>query len=438
MDKEKRAVQIIDRLIAGGHQAVLAGGCVRDRLRGVPPKDYDIATSAKPEQVQKLFNKTIPVGAAFGVIIVMEENDAFEVATFRHDGPYKDGRHPESVSFGSLEEDALRRDFTVNGLFFDTKKNQILDFVKGEDDLKKKLIRAIGDPKKRFEEDHLRMLRAIRFAVQLEFEIDPPTLKVIKELAPLLAKVSKERIRDEFSKILTSSNPARGVRLLDETRLIEHIIPEVDTLKGVEQPMEFHPEGDVWIHTLMLLENLKHPELELGLGALLHDIAKPETFVRAADRIRFHGHDLIGAEKSEKILKRLCYSNEQTDLVVSLVREHLRFKDAFNMRVATLKRFLSLERFDLHLGLHRVDCLASHGDLRAHQFCTEKYEEFKKLPPPPLRLVTGNDLIKMGLKPSPQFSEILRKVEDAILEGTVSTKEQGLELVKTLLAEETK
>ncbi len=438
MEKEKRAVQIIDRLIANGHQAVLAGGCVRDRLRAVPPKDYDIATSAKPEEVQKLFKKTIPVGAAFGVIIVMEEGDAFEVATFRHDGPYKDGRHPESVSFGSLEEDAERRDFTVNGLFFDTKKSQVLDFVGGEADLKKKVIRAIGDPKKRFEEDHLRMLRAIRFAVQLEFEIDPATLKVVKELAPLLAKVSKERIRDEFSKILTSSSPARGVRLLDETRLIEHIIPEVDTLKGVEQPMEFHPEGDVFIHTLMLLDNLTHPELELGLGALLHDIAKPETFVRAADRIRFHGHDTIGAEKSEKILKRLCYSNEQTDLVVSLVREHLRFKDAFKMRVATLKRFLSLERFDLHLALHRVDCLASHGDLRAHQFCTEKYEEFKKLPPPPLRLVTGNDLIAMGLKPSPHFSEILRKVEDAILEGTVSTKEQGLELVKTLLTEDKK
>lgn len=373
------------------------------------------------------------MGAAFGVIIVMSEGIPFEVATFRNDGPYKDGRHPESVAFGTLEEDAKRRDFTVNGLYFDTQKKQVVDFVGGAADLKKKIIRAIGDPKKRFEEDHLRMLRAIRFAVQLEFEIEPATFKVVKDFAPLLAKVSKERIRDEFNKILTSPNPARGVRLLDETRLIEHIVPEVDTLKGVEQPMEFHPEGDVFIHTMMLLEQLSNAEMELALGALLHDIAKPQTFVRAADRIRFHGHDTIGAEMTERIMRRLCYSNDQITLVRSLVNEHLRFKDAFNMRVSTLKRFLSLDRFDLHLALHKIDCLSSHGDLKAHQFCTEKYEEFKKLPPPPLRLVTGNDLIALGMKPGPRFSEVLRKVEDAILEGTVTTKEEGLKLVKSIL-----
>lgn len=416
---------------------MLAGGCVRDTIRGVEPKDFDIATSATPDEVRKIFSKTIPVGAHFGVIIVLEDETAFEVATFRNDGPYVDGRRPESVSYGTIEEDVSRRDFTVNGLYEDLRKNAVIDLVKGQEDLKKKIIRAIGDPKKRFQEDHLRMLRAVRFAVQLGFEIEPGTLAAIKELHPLLAKVSRERVRDELCKILTSPNPARGFRLLDETRLMENVIPEFDTLKGVEQPMEFHPEGDVFIHTLMLLEKLQNAELELAMGAVLHDIAKPQTFVRAADRIRFHGHDRIGAEMSREICKRLCFTNDQTELIASLVNEHLRFKDAFQMRVSTLKRFLSLPRFDLHLELHRIDCLSSHGDLKAYEFCKAKYEELLKEPPPPLRLVTGQDLIALGLKPGPHFTELIRKVEDAILEGTVKTKEEGIALVKEILKGET-
>lgn len=403
---------------------------MRDELRGVSPKDYDIATSAKPEEIQKYFSKTVPVGVQFGVILVIEESMPFEVATFRTEGGYTDGRHPTEVEFTQVQEDAKRRDFTVNGLYFDPQKKVVLDFVGGETDLKRKLIRTIGDPTQRFLEDHLRMLRAVRFAVQLGFQIDPPVLAAIKEHVEKIAKVSVERIRDEFCKILTSEDPVRGIRLLDETGLLKFILPELETLKGVEQPMEYHPEGDVWIHTLMLLEGLKNASIELAMGALLHDIAKPQTFVRATDRIRFHGHDTIGAEMSRDICKRLAFSNDQTELICSLVREHLRFKDAFQMKLSTLKRFFALDRFDLHLELHRLDCLASHGNLDAYRFCQEKLTEFAKLPPPPSKIVTGDDLIQLGLKPGPDFSKILRAVEDAVLEGTVKTREEGLELVK--------
>jgi poly(A) polymerase len=430
MNKEKVALRIVETLHQKGFQAYLAGGCVRDKIRGVAPKDYDIATSAKPEEVAGLFEKTVPVGAQFGVMLVIEEDAPFEVATFRTEGGYQDGRHPTQVAFATVEEDAKRRDFTVNGLYFDTKNNKVLDFVGGEKDIQKKVIRTIGEPKQRFLEDHLRMLRAVRFSVQLGFEIDEATRKTILQDAALIKKVSQERIRDELTKTLTSPEPAKGIRLLDELKLLVHILPEMETLKGVEQPMEYHPEGDVWIHTLMLMDGLKNPPIELAMGCLLHDIAKPATFQRAPDRIRFHGHDKIGAEMSEVICKRLTFSNEQTKLICELVAEHLRFKDAFQMRVSTLKRFLSLPRFDLHLELHRLDCLASHKNLDAHKFCTDKYEEFLKLPPPPLKLVTGEDLIRLGFIPGPKFTEILRAVEDGILEGTILSKEDGIAFVK--------
>jgi poly(A) polymerase len=430
--KEVIARKIIKNLLDKGFHAVFAGGSVRDTVRGVEAKDYDIATNATPQEIIKIFDKTIEVGVQFGVVLVVEENIPFEVATFRKDLNYKDGRHPESVQFTSLEEDAKRRDFTINGLFFDTEKNAVIDFVGGKEDIQKKIIKTIGEPSQRFLEDHLRMMRAIRFSVQLGFEIEKNTFAAISKHADLIQKVSAERIRDELTKILTSKNPAEGIRLLDQVGLLKHILPEVILLKGVEQPMEYHPEGDVFIHTMMLLEGLKeNAPIELAMGALLHDIAKPQTFERAVDRIRFHGHDVLGAEMSYEICKRLHYSNEQTELICSLVREHLRFKDAFNMRLSTLKRFLSLDRFDLHLQLHWLDCMASHKKLEAFHFCTEKYEEFKKLPPPPLRLINGQDLIALGLKPGPDFTKILRTVEDAILEGTVQTREQALELVKT-------
>lgn len=430
MEKRQIAEKIVSTLRKAGFEAYFAGGCVRDSLRGETPKDFDIATNAKPEVTQSLFPKTVPVGVQFGVVLVVEEGVSFEVATFRHETGYEDGRRPTQVAFTDLEEDAKRRDFTVNGLYFDPSTKKVIDFVSGERDIKAKIIQTIGNADDRFLEDHLRMMRAVRFSVQLGFEIEKNTLASVKKHHALIQKVSMERIREELTKILTSPEPARGIRLLDSTGLLNYILPEMEIMKGVEQPMEYHPEGDVFIHTLMLVEGLKNAPIELAMGCLLHDVAKPATFVRAADRIRFHGHDTIGAEMSEKICKRLTYSNDQTQLICELVREHLRFKDAFNMRTSTLKRFLSLPRFDLHLELHRLDCMASHKKLEAYDFCKQKYEEFLKLPPPPLKLINGEDLISFGFKPGPEFSKILRKVEDAILEGTVKNREEALAYLK--------
>ncbi len=434
--KEQTAIEIVKTLHARGHEAYFAGGCVRDRLLGVEPKDFDIATSAGPDEVQEIFPKTVPVGVQFGVVMVVEGETPFEVATFRSEGNYKDGRHPGTIKFSTLEEDAKRRDFTVNGLYFDLKTQQVIDLVQGQRDLKAKVIRTIGDPDHRFAEDHLRMMRAIRFACQLGFEIETKTFDSVIKHSDLINKISPERIRDEFSKTLTSAEPTRGIRLLDEAKLLIHFLPEIEKMKGVEQPSEYHPEGDVFVHTLMLLDGLKNASIELAMGCLLHDVAKPDTFVRAVDRIRFHGHDCLGAEMAQGICKRMAFSNAQTDLICALVAEHLRFKDAFQMRLSTLKRFLSLDRFDLHLELHRLDCLASHKNLQAHEFCSKKWEEFKRLPPPPLKLVTGKDLIALGLKPGPQFSEIIRAVEDAILEGNIKTRHEALEFVKTQLSKE--
>ncbi len=431
MNKADIAERIVKILHKNNHEAYFAGGCVRDNLRGVEPKDFDIATSALPEQVVALFPKTVPVGVQFGVILVIEEGIPFEVATFRTESKYLDGRRPSEVIFSNVTEDAKRRDFTVNGLYFDLKKNEVLDLVEGRKDIDAKIIRTIGDSRARFQEDHLRLMRAVRFAVQLGFEIEKPTWAAVCEMAPLLKSVSIERIRDEFSKILTSAQPERGVRLLDEAGLLKIFLPEAEVMKGVEQPCEYHPEGDVFVHTMMLLEGMApNSPVELGMGALLHDIAKPATFVRAPDRIRFHGHDTLGAEMSEVICRRLSFSNDQTKLICELVNCHLRFKDAFQMRTSTLKRFLSMDRFDLHLELHRLDCMASHKKLEAYEFTKAKWEEFKKEPPPPLKLVTGEDLIGLGFKPGREFSTILRAVEDAILEGTIKTKEEGLVLVK--------
>jgi LAO/AO transport system ATPase len=433
MNKLTTALKVLETLKQSGYSALFAGGCVRDRLLGKEPKDFDIATSATPEQVKALFAKTVPVGAHFGVMLVIESGETFEVATFRSDGAYVDGRRPDTVSYASVEEDAKRRDFTVNGLYWDGTSNDPLDLVQGQADLQKRIIRTIGEPKKRFLEDHLRLLRAIRFAVRLGFEIEPATFSAIKENASLIQSVSSERVRDELTKILTSAHPAQGIRLLDETGLLPLLLPEVTAMKGVEQPSEYHPEGDVYVHTLLLLEQLCEASPELAWGALLHDVAKPVTFDRAADRIRFHGHDRIGAEMSDVILRRLAFSNESRELICALVAQHLRFKDAKQMRLSSLKRFFSLDRFDLHMALHKIDCMASHKDLTAYRFCEEKLAEFSKLPPPPLRLVTGEDLKGLGYKPGPEFSKILRAVEDAILEGTVKTKEEGIHFVKKTL-----
>jgi len=430
MNKEVLAHQILSTLHQAGFDAYLAGGCVRDRQRGFPPKDFDIATNAHPKDIIKLFERTVPVGVAFGVILVILEDQAFEVATFRREGNYVDGRHPGTVTFSTLEQDAKRRDFTVNGLYYDIRSKSVIDLVEGQADLNKKIIRTIGDPESRFLEDHLRMMRAIRFSVQLGFEIEKKTFEAIKKHASKIKLISAERIRDELMKTLTSSDPELGIRLLDETGLSQEFLPELSKMKGVEQPMEYHPEGDVFVHTLLLLKGMKNAEIELAMGALLHDVAKPNTFQRAPDRIRFHGHDVLGAEMTKNICKRLAFSNAQTELIASLVLEHLRFKDVFHMRLSTLKRFMSLPRFDLHLELHRLDCLASHGKLEAYHFAKEKYEEFLKEPPPPLKLVTGEDLIDLGFLPGPLFSEIIKKVEDQILEGAITNKEEALSFVK--------
>ncbi len=429
MDRSVAAEAVVRALRQAGHQAYLAGGCVRDRVRAVSPKDFDIATSALPEQVAALFPKTVPVGIQFGVILVLSDGMPFEVATFRSEAGYVDGRRPTQVAFSTVQEDAKRRDFTVNGLYFDVDSSEILDFVGGKADIAAKVVRTIGDPDARFMEDHLRLLRAVRFAVQLEFEIDPKTFEAVCRHADKITRVSQERIRDELTKTLTSPQPARGLRLLDQSGLLRQILPEIERMKGVEQPMQYHPEGDVYVHTMMLMDGLANAPVELAMGALLHDVAKPDTFVRATDRIRFHGHDTLGAEMAKAICKRLCFSNDQTELISALVNEHLRFKDAFSMKVSTLKRFLSLPRFDWHLELHRLDCLASHGKLDAYHFCKEKYEALLKEPPPPSKLVSGKDLIELGFKPGPEFTSILRAVEDGVLEGTLQTREQALAFV---------
>jgi len=430
MDKRTAAFGVLSHLKKLGFEAYFAGGSVRDRELGLVPKDFDIATAALPDQVQKAFEKTIPVGVQFGVILVLAEGHTVEVATFRTEGSYKDGRRPDGVQFSTLQEDARRRDFTVNGLYWDGVSKDCIDQVGGVADLKKKIIRCIGEPDKRFEEDHLRMLRAVRFAAQLGFDIEGKTFESIVRHADLVRKISPERIRDELSKLLTSPNPARGIRLLDESGLLDKVLPEVPLMKGVEQPPQYHPEGDVYVHTLLLLEQLCNAELELAWGCLLHDIAKPNTFERAADRIRFHGHDKIGADMTEEILRRLHYSNDLVRVVTALTAEHLKFKDAMAMKKSTLKRFLGIERFDLHLELHRIDCNASHKDLRAFEFCKAHYEDFKKLPPPVKLPISGEDLKAMGFVPGPEYKKILLAVEDAILEGTLSEREDALAFVK--------
>lgn len=424
----RNALQIVKRLKAAGHEAYLVGGCVRDLLRGVTPKDFDIATSARPEAVQKLFRRTLPVGVQFGVLLVLKGGTSFEVATFRTDRPYRDGRHPEGVVFSTPRQDALRRDFTVNGLFYDPLRRRVLDFVQGRADLKRRLIRAIGDPARRFEEDRLRVLRAVRFAAVLDFEMDPRTLAAVRRFAPRIREVSAERIRDELIKLFTGPHPARGLRLLDEAGLLEVVLPEVEKMKGVQQPPEFHPEGDVFTHTALLLEKLKRPSTVLAFGALLHDVGKPLTF-KVADRIRFDGHDRVGARISEAICRRLKFSNAQTQAIAEVVGGHMRFKDVQKMRESTLKRFMALPTFSDQLKLHRADCLSSHGDLTNWRFLREKQRALPAAELKPAPLINGHDLLEAGYPQGPNIGVILRAVQDLQLEGTLATRPQALDWV---------
>ncbi|MEI6234823.1 MAG: CCA tRNA nucleotidyltransferase [Planctomycetota bacterium] len=427
------ATEVVSKLAERGHRAVFAGGCVRDTLRGKAPKDYDVATSATPKEVMAIFPRTVPVGVAFGVVRVLGRGAdplCVEVATFRIDGAYTDERRPDSVTFTNEVEDVKRRDFTINGLLFDPLKNEVLDYVGGREDLERKLIRAIGDPKKRFAEDHLRLLRAIRFAARMDFDIDAHTFGAIKECAPNIVTVSAERIRDELNQMLTGPNPKFAFELLKKAGLLKHILPEIDSLAGVQQPPQFHPEGDVWTHTLMLLEQLENAPLALALGALFHDVGKPQTFT-ITDRIRFNEHEHVGARMTEDIMERLKYPREMIDRVVTLVHQHMTFKDASNMRPSTLKRFLRQPHFEDHLALHKLDCLASHGDLSAHAFCSEEltHQTPETLRPAPL--ITGANLIALGLKPGPLFASILKDVEDRQLEFTLTDSTGALEYVKS-------
>lgn len=441
------ARNIASKLRAAGYQSYLAGGCVRDLLLGVTPKDYDVATSATPDVVLSFLpdRKALTVGAHFGVVLVCEpDGTATEVATFRNDGAYTDGRRPDSVRFSSdAREDVRRRDFTINGMLLDPEiydrtgdaEEATLDFVGGRDDLKARIIRAIGDPSLRFTEDKLRMLRGVRFAARLGFATDPATATAIQQLASKVTVVSPERIRDELTLILTEGNARIGFELLDQLGLLPYILPEVSKLHGVQQPPEYHPEGDVWIHTLLLLEKLSAGAAPtLAWGALLHDIGKPATF-RAPDpnnpqdRIRFNGHVEVGVRIAEEILSRLHFSNEDISQITALVKNHMRFGDVLHMRESTLKRFLRLPHFSEHLALHRMDCLSSHGDLSLYRFAKEKYETVPAESIQPKPLLTGRELIAAGYSPGPRFKKMLEAAEDAQLEGTITTPAQALRFV---------
>lgn len=429
---ESTARSVVQRLQDAGFTALYAGGCVRDQLRGVEPHDYDIATDAHPEQVQGLFKRTIAVGAHFGVIIVLEDGAEFQIASFRADGLYIDGRRPETVTFSTPEKDAERRDFTVNGLFFDPIRQELIDYVGGQRDLKARVLRAIGDPAARFREDRLRMLRAVRFAAVLDFEIDPETWNAVQENAQYIHEVSAERIREELVKIFLSPQRVRGWDLLDQSGLMREILPEIEALKGCEQPPQFHPEGDVWIHTRIMLSLLpEQVSLPLVFSVLFHDIGKPPTYaVDETGRIRFNGHEKVGAEMTEQVMLRLRFPRRDIDATVEAVANHMAFKDVQEMRVARLKRFMSRETFEDELELHRVDCASSHGYLDNYEFLKAKREEFANEPLIPPPLVTGRDLIAFGLKPGPKFKEILEAVESRQLEGALRNREEALSWIK--------
>lgn len=444
------ALNVVRVLRKAGHQAFFAGGSVRDLLLGIAAKDFDVATSATPDVVVGLFEKTHAVGAHFGVVLVFSEIEggiehATEVATFRNDGAYSDGRRPDAVRFSvDAQEDVSRRDFTINGMLMDPLVYEAtgdaelatLDYVMGREDLHARVVRAIGDPAVRFEEDKLRMLRAVRFAARLGFALDEATAAAIRAQATEITRVSCERIREELTRILTEGGARQGFELLSELGLLEQVLPEAVRMQGVPQPPEFHPEGDVWVHTMLLLEKLQPGgSATLAWGALLHDIGKPATF-RApdpslpGDRIRFNGHVEVGVRIAEEILGRLRFSNEDTAQIVALVRNHMRFGDVLDMRESTLKRFMRLPKFGEHLTLHWLDCSSCHGDLRLFEFAKARYEAEPQDMARPKLLVSGRDLIAAGYRPGPEFKAMLEAAEDAQLEGAVTTTEEAVGLLR--------
>jgi poly(A) polymerase len=444
MNARDLARHVCRTLRGAGHQAYLVGGCVRDILLGQEPADFDVSTDATPDRVQQLFPRSLAVGAQFGVIIVTGDSETgdstrVEVATFRSDLGYSDGRHPDRVVYAtSAEEDVKRRDFTINALLLDPETNEVRDFVGGRDDLRRGIIRAIGRPEERFGEDKLRMTRAVRFAARFRYAIEASTSAAIVKLSPSIGQVSPERIRDELTKLLTEGAARRGFELLDELRLLPEVLPEIVRMKGVEQPPEFHPEGDVWTHTLLMLERLCIAgSPTLAWGVLLHDVGKPPTFTppaRPEGRIRFDEHVEVGTRMAEQICRRLRFSNENTEQVASLVRNHLRFKDVARMKPSTLKRFVRLNRFEEHLELHRLDCLSSHGHLEAYDFVRRFLAETPPEEVRPPRLVTGEDLKALGFVPGPPFKQMLTAVEEAQLNGKVRTHEEAMRLIEDTFA----
>src|SRR5450631_3622629 len=441
------ATSIVQTLRQGGFQAYLVGGCVRDLLLGRAPKDYDVATNATPDQVMSLFPETYAVGAQFGVVLVPApetegardglnevgaKSHAVEVATFRSDIGYSDGRHPDEVRFSrDPRADVARRDFTINGMLLDPVTGEVLDFVGGRKDLEAGIIRTIGDPEQRFSEDKLRMLRAVRFAARFEFAIEPATFAAVEKLAHQIDVVSRERVRDELTRMLTEGHARRALLLLDASGLLNQVLPQISAMKGVEQPLEFHPEGDVFVHTLLVLDNLPNPcPNTLAWGALLHDVGKPPTFRVAPDRIRFDGHVEVGMRMAHEICQRLHFSNDDTEQIEALVANHMRFADVERMKASTLKRFMRLPKFDEHMELHRIDCLSSHRDLSLYNFVGEKVRTTPAEQIRPAALISGTDLIAIGYPPGPRFKEILSALEDAQLEGKLQSREDAFQLVQ--------
>lgn len=430
------ALHIVRTLRSAGQEAFFVGGCVRDLLRHEAPEDYDIVTSARPEQVMSLFPRTYPVGVSFGVILVSEGDLLYEVATYRKESEYEDGRHPSRVSFATAKEDVYRRDFTVNGLLMDPETGEIVDYVGGVDDLEKRVIRTIGNPDERFAEDHLRMLRAVRFAANLGFIIAVETLEAIKRHGADITRVSAERIREELTRMLTGPNPRQGVELLQATGLLSQFLPEIEALRGVSQPPRFHPEGDVWEHTLTMLALLPQERRHdteaygrLAWAVLLHDVGKPATRTESETGVHFYGHVKIGAEIAAIIMRRLKFSKADLDVVLALIANHMRFMHVQEMRPNTVKKFLRMSDFDLHLALHRLDCLGSHGYLDNDVFCRGKLQELTTEDLHPPRLLTGYDLQELGFRPGPLFREILSTIEDAQLNGEITTAQEARQLV---------
>jgi poly(A) polymerase len=437
------AKSVIDTLRRAGHEAYLVGGCVRDLVLGREPADYDVATDATPDEVMRIFPNSYGVGAQFGVVLVAPPDggnglgltsakNCVEVATYRSDIGFSDGRHPDHVQYSkSARDDVQRRDFTINGLLYDPVADQVLDYVGGLADIKAGVIRTIGSPEQRFQEDKLRLMRAVRFAARFEYRIDPPAFAAIQELSAGIHQVSQERIRDELTKMLTEGHAKRAFELLDDSGLLRHVLPEIAAMKGVEQPPEFHPEGDVFVHTLLLLDKLPQPcPKTLAWGALLHDVGKPATFRVAPDRIRFDGHVEVGVRMAERICERLRFSNQDTEQIMALVNNHMRFADVKKMKPSTLKRFFRLRCFEEHLELHRLDCLSSHADLSNYEYSREQFQSLPADEIQPKPLVTGHDLIAAGYTPGPRFKDILTAVEDGQLEGRFNNKDAAMEFVQ--------